>query len=35
MPLLSLGHLYRFMLSDEVTKTIREVYDYEWSGEQI
>lgn len=26
---------YRFMLSDKVTKKIREVYEYEWTDEEI
>lgn len=35
-PLPSLGNNpYRFMLSDEVTETLRKVYTYEWTDENI
>ncbi len=29
------NHIYRFMLSDESTKIIREVYSYEWTDEIV
>lgn len=35
MPLPPTHNPYRFMLSDEATKRIREVYDYEWTDEII
>ena len=33
LPLPPLNNPYRFMLSDEMTEKIREVYDYEWTDE--
>lgn len=33
LPLPPADHPYRFMLSSDVTKKIREVYDYEWTDE--
>lgn len=33
LPLPPINHPYRFMLSTEATKGIREVYDYEWTDE--
>lgn len=33
LPLPSVDNPYRFMLSDEMTGKIREVYDYEWTDE--
>ena len=35
VPLPSSEHQYRFMLSDDATQKIREVYDYAWSDECI
>ena len=35
IPLPPIEHPFRFMLSEETTAGIREVYDYEWSDEQI
>lgn len=34
-PLPTFNNPYRFMLSDEATKLIREVYNYEWTEEVI
>lgn len=35
IPLPALGVPFRFMLSEKTTEVIREVYDYEWSSEQL
>lgn len=35
VPLPSSEHRYRFILSDDATQKIREVYDYAWSDECI
>ena len=35
LPLPPVNNPYRFMLSDEATARIREVYNYEWSEEQL
>ena len=35
LPLPPVDHPYRFMLSKEVTKRIREVYDYEWTNKSL
>lgn len=35
LPLPPINNPYRFMLSDEMTARLREVYDYEWTDETI
>ncbi len=35
LPLPPVNNPYRFMLSDEMTERIREVYDYEWTEESL
>ena len=35
LPLPPINNPFRFMLSDSMTEKIREVYDYEWTDEEI
>ena len=35
LPLPPINNPFRFMLSDSMTEKIREVYDYEWTEDEI